>query len=178
MKRLLLLLTAAMLLSGCIRDPHALSSGEMMVANYAYVVGTLPGHTPGGSLRFIHSDYVSDTILYSRPVDTYFTLTLDGDDDIIKVRPGTYIVEYSAYQGSIVGGTARIGALIIAPGKINYIGTFSVSRERQSYTASGAIYSIAPVVSYQAEAVKAKLKQNYPQLAQDIDSKFVVQPLR
>ena len=149
-----------------------------MLANYAYVVGTLPNHTPDGNLRFIHSDYISDNPFQSRPADAYFDLTLNGDGRIIKVRPGIYVVEYSAYKSTLAWGTARIGSLMIAPDKINYIGSFSVSMERQSSTASGAIYSVAPLVKYQAEAVKAKLRQNYPQLAQDLDSKFVLQPLR
>ena len=172
MKKLLLLLTATMLLSGCITSVHDLSSGEMMTPQYAYVAGVADT-----SLDFIHSNYVSDKLFPTAPAEARFNF-MTNDGQIVKVTPGVYVIEYRDGTATAFGGKVRLGSLMIAAGRINYIGSILLNKERKSFTASGATYSIKPEVSYQTEAVKAKLKQNYPRLAQDIDSKFVVQPLR
>ena len=174
MKKLLLLFMAIVLLSGC--ASIGVAPGERVANDYAYVVGQ-KSRSNGNSFAFSH---VSNSgKMYAAPETTFILPEPSSDSSyfIQKVRPGQYVFEYSILSG---GGksTAKLGTVILEPGKINYIGTLNVDHRMTGSTLTTESYQLTPKVTYQPDAVKEILKKKYPQMAQDINDKFVVQPLR
>lgn len=178
MRKALYLLMAAVLISGC-SFQGGISPNEKLTDTDAYVVGKLARHTGGGSLAFIYVNaYANANNIYAQQPGTRFSLRLERDDIIQKVAPGIYVVECALYGASDSKGAIQLGTVQVEAGKINYIGTFDVAiiRITPPGAAAGRIeYKVASdVVSYQPEAVKTALKQTYPHLAGEIDSKFSV----
>lgn len=178
-KRILMcvIAAAAMTVSGCIPFPNQLPPGERLTSADAYVVGKLSDHPPQGRLEFVLAGEAAKNP-FNRPQGTSFTLNLERDDIIRKVRPGTYVLIYSAYKGYGAHGDVQLGSVVVQPGKINYIGSFCAALTQKGYAASATIYDVKATTDYQPEEVKEKLKSGYPELAHDIDASFVVQPLR
>ncbi|MCL1985277.1 MAG: hypothetical protein FWG59_02375 [Betaproteobacteria bacterium] len=186
MRKLLLLVLLVTVISGCggafLRSnvhPH-----ERMEDNYAYVVGKKQ-KVDGGYYNFSHVDkgvrwkYTNITL----DTETEFVLAAprsDIDYRINKVKPGQYAFEYSTQGSRQAFNVANFGTVVLEAGKINYIGVFSVEHEviESHWYSPRETHKVTPKVTYDPEdKVKEFLKGRYPQMAQDIDSKFVVQPL-
>jgi hypothetical protein len=155
-----------------------------MEDNYAYVVGKKQ-QADGGYYAFIHASKSGTLDYMNINLDTERTFVLaaprhDTDYRINKVKPGPYVFAYSTAGSRQTFDVARFGTVVLEVGKINYIGVFSVDHEviESHWYSSRSTHKVTPKVTYDPEnKVKEFLKGRYPQMAQDIDSKFVVQPL-
>ncbi|MDR2696822.1 MAG: hypothetical protein LBC79_10660 [Deltaproteobacteria bacterium] len=186
MKKFLLLVLLVAFITGCGAaflqsnvHPH-----ESMEDGYAYVVGKKQ-QAGDGSYTFTHvSKGARSHNIPSLDRETEFffaTPRTDIDYRINKVKPGPYIFTYSTQGSRQAFNTATLGAVVLEAGKINYIGVFFVEHEviESHWYSSRSTHRVTPKVTYDPEdKVKEFLKGRYPHMAHDIDSKFVVQPLR
>lgn len=175
MKRLAILAIVALLFSGC--APVGIKPNEGLVPDHAYVVGQKV-HTNGNSFYFSHIDRKPmmgewDTDFYLPNVDNDHTYY------VRKVKPGRYIFEYIVQPTGYSRSVTKLGSVLLEAGKINYIGTINVEHHNVTSTWSETRFKLSPpTVTYQPEVVKEIIRKQYPGLAPDINSKFVIQQLR
>lgn len=187
MKKLLLPIMIAALLSGC-AFKNEVASNEPLTGDYAYVVGTHPEFRD--KISFIRCDYFN---LYSMsmPDDMTFSVMMGNDYTVFKVQPGRYCIEKSpTVNGEKVSFNNPAGFVVLEAGKLTYIGDIDMDLKYLSSSASGfdgsslspraMTYQVSPIlnVKNRSEAAKQAIRKNYPALAGELDAIFVYRPVQ
>ncbi|SBW00735.1 exported hypothetical protein [uncultured delta proteobacterium] len=187
MKKLLLPLMIAALLSGC-AFKNEVASNEPPTGEYAYVVGTHPEFRDRFS--FIRCDYFN---LYSMaiPDDMAFAVMMGDDYTVFKVQPGRYCIEKSpTVNDEKVTFNNPAGFVVLEAGKLTYIGDIDMDLKYLSSPSGGsqgsslpprtAAYQVSPIlnVKNRSEAAKQAIRKNYPALAGKLDAIFVYRPVQ
>ena len=188
MKKLLLLVLAAALFSGC-ATKNALPPGEQLSAGYAYVVGNETDTYKDYIPFVLCSDF--DKLRFTVPDGITFEPSSYGDYTVIKVQPGIYCIKESLQiNGNKVSFKQPIGSVTLEAGKINYIGDIDIDLKVLSSTTSGLPGSflspqmtstvVSPILNVKdnSAAAKESIRKNYPDLAKDLDSTFVYRPVQ
>lgn len=177
MKKLLLPIVIAALLSGC-AFKNEVASNEPPTGEYAYVVGTHPEFRDRFS--FIRCDYFN---LYSMniPDDMTFAVMMGDDYTVFKVQPGRYCIEKSpTVNDEKVTFSSPAGFVALEAGKLTYIGDIDMDLKYLSSSPGTATYQVSPIlnVKNRSEAAKKAVRKNYPALAGELDAIFVYRPVQ
>jgi hypothetical protein len=179
-KRLFLLSMIVALISGCVTATQTSIKTDGILYDFAYVVGK------GGGIIFKHSSIANAYLAYDK--NKIFSV-YDGRYEVHKVLPGAYVAtDVQAGRGTLSANGQPLLRIFLESGKITYIGDISFTVSGGSAPpppgmpdlSAGIRQSVSftKQVQNNSEAVKKAIREEYPELAAELDAIFVYSPVQ
>ncbi len=178
MKKTLLLLIAAALISGCVTATESSLKNEGVLPSFAYVIGKSPAQT----FYFQRSGESQ----YSYSHDKTFNLA-PGEYTLRKIQPGVYYAtSASTHRSTLSNNGMPLFTVNLEAGKITYVGDISIGVSGAAtppppgmpdlYAGVQQRVTTNKEVKNDSEAAKKFVKERIPELAENLDSIFVYRP--